>query len=55
VVKLLRKRWCWIPIDARLEGAKLEPEGPRERWGSRPPTRGFRAFKALYLAFMGFK
>jgi len=45
VVKLLNKRWR-IPIDARPEGPKLEPEGPRAEVGSRPPTRGFQAFKA---------
>ena len=27
VVKLLSKRW-WIPVVERLEGPKLEPEGP---------------------------
>ena len=44
VVKLLSKRW-WIPIGAR-------PGGREQRWGSRPPTRGFRAFEALSLVFM---
>jgi len=52
--KLLSKRW-WIPIGARLEGTKFEPEWPRAEVGVRPPTRGFRAFKALCLAFMAFK
>jgi len=28
VVKLPSKRW-WIPVGARLEGPKLEPEEPR--------------------------
>ena len=28
VVKLLSKRW-WIPVGERLEGPKLEPEGPK--------------------------
>ena len=32
VVKLLSKRW-WIPIGARLEGLKLEPEGPGAEGG----------------------
>jgi len=32
VVKLLSKRW-WIPIGARLEGPKLEPEGAESRGG----------------------
>jgi len=54
VVKLLSKRWR-IPIGARLKGQKLEPEGPKQRWGSQPPTRGFRAFKALCAAFVAFK
>jgi len=43
VVKLLGKMW-WIPTGARLEGPKLEPEGPRAEVG-----------KALSLAFMAFK
>ena len=35
------------------EGPKLEPtKGREERWGSQTPTRGFRAYKALCLAFM---
>ena len=29
-------------------------KGREQRWGSRPPTRGFRAFKALCLASMAF-
>jgi len=36
-----------------LEGPKLELEGPKAEVGF--PTRGFRAFKALCLAFMAFK
>ena len=51
VVKLLSKRW-WIPIGARPEGPKLENEGPTTEVGFRLPTRGFRAFKTLCLAFM---
>ena len=43
----LSKRW-WISTGARLEGPKLET-------GSRPPTRGSRAFIALCLAFVAFK
>jgi len=54
VVKLLDKRW-WIPIGARLEKPKLEAKAPRAEVGSRPPTRGFRAFNALRLALMAFK
>ena len=54
VVKFLSRRW-WIPTGARLEGPKLETEGSRADVGSRPPTRSFRAFRALCLAFMTFK
>jgi len=54
VVKLLCKRW-WIPIGARLEGPKIEPEGPRAEVRFPTATMGFRAFKALCLAFMAFK
>ena len=32
VVKLLGKRW-WIPVGERLEGPKLEPEGPKAEVG----------------------
>ena len=32
VAKLLSKMW-WIPIGARLEGLKLEPEGPGAEGG----------------------
>ena len=38
-----------------LEGRSSSPKGREQRWGSRPPTRGFRAFKALWLAFIAFK
>jgi len=54
VVKLLSRRW-WIPIGARLEGPNSRPKGREQSWGSRPPTRGFQAFKAFCLAFMAFK
>ena len=53
VVKLLSKRW-WIPTGARLKGPKLEPSS-ESRGGVPDPTWGFRAFKALCLAFMAFK
>jgi len=32
VVKLLSKRW-WIRVGERLEGPKLEPEGPKAEVG----------------------
>ena len=32
MVKLLSKRW-WIPVGERLEGPKLEPEGPKAEVG----------------------
>jgi len=32
VVKLLSKRW-WIPVGERLQGPKLEPEGPKAEVG----------------------
>jgi len=38
-----------------LKGRSWSPKGREQRWGFRPPTRGFRAFKALCLAFMAFK
>jgi len=53
VVKLLSKRW-WISVGARHEGPKLEPEGLRAEVGLPTPTWGFRAFKALCLAFVAF-
>jgi len=46
VVKLLSKRWR-IPIGAT---PKLEPEGLRAEWGSRPPS-----IQGNCLAFMAFK
>jgi len=54
VVKLLSKR-RWIPIGARLEGPKLEPEGLRAEVGFPTSNHGFGAFKELCLAFMAFK
>jgi len=53
MVKFLTKRW-WIPIGARLEVPELEPEGQRAEVGFRAPTRGFRVFRALSLAFVAF-
>jgi len=40
VVKLLSKR-LWIPIGARLEGSKLESEGPRADVGFPTADQGF--------------
>jgi len=54
VVELLSNRW-WIPIGARPEGPKLEPEGPRAEVGFPTPTGDFGAFVALCLAFVAFK
>jgi len=54
VVKLLSKRW-WIAIGARLEGSKLEPEGPRAEVGFPTADQGFSSIQALCLAFMAFK
>ena len=38
-----------------LAGPKLEPERPRIEVGFPTADQGFRAFKALCLAFMAFK
>ena len=54
----------WLNYSARgggslqargLKGRSSSPMDREQKWGSRPPTRGFRAFKALCLAFMAFK
>ena len=49
VVKLLSKRW-WIAIGAT---PKLEPEGPRAEWGSRPRSiQGtLFGFYGIYIVF----
>jgi len=47
----------WLNYSAR-GGGSLQARGLKgreQRWGSRPLTRCFRAFKALSLAFMAFK
>jgi len=49
VVKLLSKRW-WILTGARLEGPKLEPEGPRAEVGF--PTADQEFSRIQGLAFM---
>jgi len=38
-----------------LKGRSLSPKGREPRYDSRPPTRGFRAFKAHCSTFMAFK
>jgi len=48
VVKSLSKRCC-IPTGARLEGTKLESEGPRAEMGFPTVDQGFQAFKALFI------
>jgi len=54
-VKLLSKGW-WIPIGARIEGPKLEPEEPRAEVGFPTADQGFSSIQeALRLAFMAFK
>ena len=51
----------WLNYSARgggslqargLKGRSWSPKGREHRWCSRPPTRGFRAFKAFCLAFI---
>jgi len=54
VVKLLSKRW-WIPIGARLEGQKLEPEGPRAEVGFPTVDQGFSSIQGTLFGFYGFK
>ena len=44
VVKLLSKRW-WIPRGARLEGPRLEPEGPRAEVGFLTADLGFSSIQ----------
>jgi len=43
VVTLLSKRW-WIPTGARLEGLKLELEGPRAEVEFPTADQGFSSF-----------
>ena len=44
VVKLLSKRW-WIATGARLEGPKLEPEGPRAEMRLQTADQGFSSIR----------
>jgi len=50
VVKLLRKRW-WIPIGARLEGPKLEPEGLRIEVRFPTADLGFSSIQGTLFGF----
>jgi len=52
VVKLLSKRWL-IPIGARLEGSKLEPEGPRAEVGFPTADQGFSSIQGTLFGFYG--
>ena len=52
VVKLLSKRWC-IPIGARPEGPKLEPEGPRAEVVLPTADQGFSSIQGTLFGFYG--
>jgi len=52
VIKLLSKRW-WIPVGARLEGSKLEPEGPRAEVGFPTADQGFSSIQGTMFGFNG--
>jgi len=52
VVKLLSKRW-WIPTGARLEGPKLESEGPRAEVGLPTADQGFSSIQVTLFGFYG--
>jgi len=52
VVKVLSKRW-WIPIGARLEGPKLEPEGPRTEVEFPAADQGFSSIQGALFCFYG--
>ena len=52
VVKLLSKRW-WIPVGARLEGPKLEPEGPRADVRFPTADQGFSSIQGTLFGFYG--
>ena len=54
VVKLLSKRW-WIPVGVRLEGLKLEPEGPRAELGFLTADHGFSSIQGTLFGFVAFK
>jgi len=52
VVKLLGKRW-WMPIGARPEGQKLEPEGLRSEVGFPTADHGFSSIQGTLFGFYG--
>jgi len=52
VVKLLSKR-CLIPAGARLEGSKLEPEGPRAEVGFPTADQEFSSIQGTLFGFYG--
>ena len=52
VVKLLSKRW-WIPIGARPEGPKLEPEWQRAEVGFPTADLGFSSIQGTLFGFYG--
>jgi len=54
VVKILSKR-RWIPIGARLEGPKLEPEGTRAEMGFPTADLGFSRIQRTLFGFVAFK
>ena len=52
MVKLLNKRW-WVPIGARLEGLKLEPEWPGAEVGFPTADQGFSSIQDTLFGFYG--
>jgi len=52
VVKLFSKRW-WILVGARLEGSKLEPEGPRADVGFLTADQEFSSIQGTLFGFNG--
>ena len=52
VVKLLSKR-CWFPTGARIEGPKLEPEGPRSRGGIPTADQGSSSIQGAMFGLYG--
>jgi len=52
VVKFLSRRW-WIPIGARIEGPKLDPEQPRSRGGIPTAYLGFSSIQGAMFGLYG--